>query len=72
MAIERIDPELCIGCGICVKTCNCDVIRMGEDKKAHIKYSDDCCVCLYCEQDCPQNAIFVSPLKTKPVLVAWG
>jgi len=72
MAIERIDPELCNGCGICVNTCSSDVIRMGEDKKAVIKYPDECIVCLYCEEDCPKHAIFVSPVKTSPFFTAWG
>ena len=33
MAIERIDPELCNGCGICVNVCSSDVIRMGEESE---------------------------------------
>jgi NAD-dependent dihydropyrimidine dehydrogenase PreA subunit len=72
MPIERIDTEKCIGCGICVKACSQDVIRMGEDKKPYIKYVEDCTVCLYCEEDCPVQAIFVSPVKTNPLMVAWG
>ena len=47
MAIEKIDYEKCIGCGICVKACNQDVIRMGPDKKPYIKYVEDCQVCMY-------------------------
>lgn len=72
MAIERIDPTLCTGCGICVNICSSDVIGMGEDKKAFIKYPDDCMVCLYCEEDCPEGAIFVSPLKVYALLQSWG
>lgn len=72
MAIERIDPELCTGCGICVNSCSCDVIRMGEDNKAHIEYPDECIICLYCEEDCPAHAIYVSPVKTVRLLKAWG
>ena len=55
MSIERIDRELCNGCGICVNSCSQDVIRMGEDKKPFIKYLEDCMCCMYCEEDCPQT-----------------
>ena len=72
MAIERIDAEACSGCGICVNTCSSDVIRIGDNKKAYIRYPEDCMVCLYCEEDCPEHAIFVSPVKTYPILQAWG
>ena len=72
MVIERIDQELCTGCGICVNTCSLDVIRMDEKKKkAVIKYPADCMCCDYCELDCPVNAIYVSPVKNAPVTVAW-
>jgi NAD-dependent dihydropyrimidine dehydrogenase PreA subunit len=72
MVIERIDPELCNGCGICVNTCSMDVIRMDEEnKKAIIKYPADCMCCDYCELDCPKQAIYVSPVKNASVMVAW-
>ena len=73
MSIERIDAELCSGCGICFDSCPMDVIRMDEKSgKAVIKYPDDCMLCLRCEIDCPENAIYVSPeRKVKPIL-AWG
>jgi NAD-dependent dihydropyrimidine dehydrogenase PreA subunit len=72
MVIERIDEELCNGCGICINTCTVDVIRMDKDlKKAVIKYPEECICCAFCELDCPQKAIYVSPEKTIPVMVAW-
>ena len=50
-----------------------DVIRMDEKaKKAVIKYPEDCMCCYYCELDCPQNAIYVSPEKYEPLMVSWG
>ena len=73
MAIVRIDPELCNGCGICVKICPTDVFRMGKkSKKAVIKYRDDCMLCEYCIADCPTNAIKFVPGKTSPKIASWG
>jgi NAD-dependent dihydropyrimidine dehydrogenase PreA subunit len=73
MTIERIDSNLCTGCGICVNSCPMDVIRMDEkNKKAIISYPEDCMLCLYCELDCPEHAIYVSPAKSAPVILAWG
>ena len=33
MAIRPIDQETCVGCGLCVKACPMDVIRL-QDKKS--------------------------------------
>ena len=72
MVIERIDQELCNGCEICVNNCTMDVIRMDEkSKRAVIKYPEDCICCAFCELDCPKKAIYVSPERSSPVLVAW-
>jgi len=73
MAIERIDPELCNGCGICIDSCAVDVIRMDEEgKKAIIQYPEDCMSCALCDEDCPQNAIYISPVKIPPLIMSWG
>ena len=73
MSIERIDQELCDGCGLCTDSCPVDVIRIdSKTGKATIAYPDDCMVCLACERDCPQQAIYVSPYKLVPPLMAWG
>jgi len=73
MSIERIDSDLCTGCGICIDTCPMDVIRMDEkSKKAVIKYPDDCMLCLFCERDCPTKAIYVSPEKKVLPIMSWG
>ena len=74
MAIVRIDPGLCEGCGICVKSCPADVIRMDtESKKAVIRYPQDCVVCCWCFVECPEDAVFISPVvKTSPLFTSWG
>jgi NAD-dependent dihydropyrimidine dehydrogenase PreA subunit len=72
MSIEWIDSDLCSGCGICINSCPMDVIRMDEgSNKAVIKYPEDCMVCAYCELDCPEKAIYVSPVKHVPLLTSW-
>ncbi len=62
MTVERIDENLCNGCGICVDDCSMDVFRLDEAiKKAYIKYGRDCMTCYMCEMVCPTKAIYVSP-----------
>ena len=73
MAIERIDSNLCNGCGLCVDICCTDVIRIDEKtKKAVIQYPEDCMLCVFCELDCPQHAIYVSPIKHIPATTSVG
>ncbi|MBI5441403.1 MAG: 4Fe-4S binding protein [Deltaproteobacteria bacterium] len=72
MAIDRIDPDLCTGCGICVNSCFMDVIRMDEGtEKAAIRYGEDCVYCGFCARDCPKGAISLAfGIRLQPV-VAW-
>ncbi len=73
MAIEKIDQELCIGCGDCVNSCPMDVIRMDEETgKAVIRYGEDCMICDQCALDCPVDAITVTSSKTSPLTLSWG
>jgi len=73
MSIERIDEELCTGCGICMESCSMDVIRMDEDRgKAVARYPEDCSLCALCEIDCPEQAIYVGPSKETLVTTCWG
>lgn len=73
MAIERINADLCTGCGLCVDSCPMDVIRMDDqNEKAVIRYPEECMVCLFCERDCPQEAIYVSAEKKVVVLLSFG
>ncbi len=73
MAIEKIDSELCTGCGICVDECPADVLRMDEStQKAVIQYRKDCVTCRVCDADCPQKAITVTMGRETPPLTLWG
>jgi NAD-dependent dihydropyrimidine dehydrogenase PreA subunit len=71
--IEGIDNSLCNGCGICIKSCMSDVLRMDEKtEKPIIKYPDDCSACLVCEMDCPQNAIRATSKLRVVQITSWG
>jgi len=73
VSIERINNDLCTGCGICAESCPMDVIRIDDKgKKAIIEYPDDCVLCGWCTLDCPQNAIYIAPEKKSPLLTSWG
>jgi len=72
MAIERINPDLCNGCRLCINSCPMDVIRLDEESnKAVSKYPEDCMCCYICELECPEDAIYVSPVRHVPLLVSW-
>ena len=70
MAIRPIDQKKCVGCGLCVKACPMDVIRLNE-KKAAARYVEECMCCAACEDVCPTGAIYVSPEKHDPLMVSW-
>ena len=72
MTREKSDMERCNGCERCVDGCPMDVIRFDEEsKKALIKYKKDCIACYNCEQDCPVEAIYVSPQRGTMIPPAW-
>lgn len=73
MAIERIDTELCSGCGICVSSCPMDVFRLDKENKISIiKYPEDCMLCGWCVVECPEDAITLTPEKVAELTVSWG
>ena len=68
--IRSIDAKACVGCTICEMICPGDVIIMDAEKKARIKYPQDCWTCFSCELACPVKAIDVHPFR-KPKPMAW-
>jgi indolepyruvate ferredoxin oxidoreductase alpha subunit len=58
----KIDPELCTGCGFCVKQLGCPALALpaGEDKPV---IQDNCSGCGLCAQLCPSEAIKVEEIK---------
>ncbi|AKM82098.1 TPA: ferredoxin [Candidatus Berkelbacteria bacterium] len=53
-----VDPDLCIGCGLCVTTC-ADVFQLGDDGKSFVKDGSACanCNCQEAVDNCPAHAI---------------
>ncbi len=55
----KLDEEKCVGCGICVDTCEKGVLEMTDDvlKIAHLEKCDGCNSCV---EACPNEALSVS------------
>ena len=54
MVVQKINQDLCIGCGVCYLSCPEDVYRFDEKKRVPIvRYPKDCVGCLFCGLLCP-------------------
>ncbi len=69
--IDRLDPDRCNDCGLCLEICPSDVFRrVPPGGRFIIAFPDDCQTCFTCELDCPQGAIHIAP-RRKPRPQAW-
>jgi len=53
-----IDPELCDGCGVCLRACPSEAIT-GEKKQPHAIHPETCSRCGICRSECKAGAIMV-------------
>ena len=63
-----IDEQTCTGCGICIESCQVDVLApgSGEPPVPVVLYPGECWYCGCCAMDCPAGAIQVShPLMNR-------
>ncbi|MBW2111236.1 MAG: 4Fe-4S binding protein [Deltaproteobacteria bacterium] len=53
-----LDPEKCVGCGVCLQVCPHGVLRM-DDGHVVIQDRDSCMECGACARNCPSGAVMV-------------
>lgn len=61
--IELIDVERCTRCNICVRICPTDVFEQVPGNPPRIARQDVCQTCFMCEIHCPDDAMYVAPLR---------
>lgn len=52
----KVNPDVCIGCGICAAKCDFGAIELNKNNKAEIDFSK-CMRCAGCIANCPQGAV---------------
>lgn len=67
--VSRVDPEMCIGCGICASLCPYQAIRMvkADKRKKAETISASCKGCGICASHCPKLAISMGGFTTEQI-----
>ena len=59
-----VDPELCMGCGICRHSCAAGAIHIGQQPDGSgftiTIWQNSCCLCASCRHYCPTGAMSIS------------
>ena len=63
LTLPAVNPEKCIGCGVCAKVCPQANISLVDDKAV---MDDRCTLCLACVHFCAQQAVEVGGKTTIP------
>ena len=58
VATLRLDPDKCLGCGLCLEVCPRQVLAMDQGK-AQVAQLDLCMECGACVTNCPGGALWV-------------
>ncbi|MFH2011251.1 MAG: hydrogenase iron-sulfur subunit [Pseudomonadota bacterium] len=72
--ISKVDPDVCNGCGICIKQCPFQAIieeKVGEEKKAKVVEAA-CKGCGVCAGACPTSAIEAFSFTTEQIHAQIG
>jgi len=64
--IAVIDPERCLGCGVCETVCQVGAVAI---RSTALVNAFRCTGCGRCADECPQGAIVLKPYQTAGTLV---
>lgn len=57
-----VDPDLCVGCGVCKNVCAAGAIDISKKKEGYTItiWRDSCCLCASCRHYCPTGAMSIT------------
>jgi nitroreductase/NAD-dependent dihydropyrimidine dehydrogenase PreA subunit len=57
--VMKVDPEKCIGCGLCIQNCPFKCMELDEDKHPKMRDEYICMSCFNCMVACPKEALSI-------------